>query len=344
MWPYQKGYQLSEKMTLKRRQFAARQKVNKINFQISLADRTLPIREFVELLHNVFPGSKWSETFFRWKHLDNPLGPSILVWAVFQGRVIGFRAFWLMELRDGERKIRAYQPCDTVVALAFRGAGVFSEMTRMGRFATVQQGGDWLFNFPTNMSLGGYLKLGWKHQPDICRYLHLSNLSQVFCMSIRNRWWRQPFMTELPSSPAELEDFRSQYWNQQTGGLPSLSMTREYLTWRFLSNPKVVYGVVRANRARMVYRIGFRGPMRVAELLAWSWQDLSGLTTNLLSELVKVEQPAVISLVAPCGGPILRAGKSFFRAPSNLNFVAINLKNREKLPKILFEPALYDTV
>lgn len=318
--------------------------MHEIHFQISLADETLPIKKFVELLHGVFPGSTWSEPFFRWKHLDNPLGPSILVWASFQGRVIGFRALWRMELRYGEREIKAYQPCDTAVVSPFRGAGVFSEMTRMGRDAAVQLGGEWLFNFPTNMSLGGYLKLGWKSHPHICRYLHLSNLRQVFCASIRSRWWRQPFIPALPYSPAELEDFRSKYWNHQTGGLPSLSMTREYLTWRFLSNPKVVYGVVRGNRARMVYRIGFRGPMKVVELVAWSWQDLSGLTTNLLSELVKVEQPAVISVVSPYGGPILHAGKSFFRAPSNLNFVAIDLKNRDKLPQILFEPALYDTV
>lgn len=317
--------------------------MNKIHFQISLAHKTLPIKEFVDLLHDVFPGSSWTNAFFHWKHLENPLGPSILVWAIFQGRVIGFRALWRMELRSGGRKIKAYQPCDTVVSPSFRGRGIFSEMTRMGRNAATQQGGKLLFNFPTKMSLGGYLKLGWRPQPSICRYLHPVNPSQVFWVSIGNRWWRQSFMPASPSSPLELEDFRCKYWHKPKVDMPSLSLTQDYLTWRFLTNPKDAYGVARKDNERLVYRIGSRGGVKIVELVAWSGRHLNALTRGILSEMVKAEHPSVISLVSPCQGPIFFTGRSFFRVPSNLNFVATDLKSREKLPTIMFEPALYDT-
>ena len=53
------------------------------------------------------PAGRRSSRFFRWKHLENPFGPSLLLLAESAGRIVGLRAFMRWGLHVGGRSVRA---------------------------------------------------------------------------------------------------------------------------------------------------------------------------------------------------------------------------------------------
>lgn len=101
--------------------------------------------------------------FFRWKHRENPFGPSPgWVAVTADGTVVGFRTFLRWELEEHGRVFRAVRAVDTATAPSHRGQGVFSSLTRHALDALAGEGVDFVFNTPNAQSRGGYLKLGWE--------------------------------------------------------------------------------------------------------------------------------------------------------------------------------------
>jgi GNAT superfamily N-acetyltransferase len=98
--------------------------------------------------------------FFRWKHVQNPFGPSFLMVAVADGRIIGLRAFMRWRLRSGERTLNAVRAVDTATHPEYQRRGVFSLLTRSALEALTEEV-DLVFNTPNERSIGGYLKMGW---------------------------------------------------------------------------------------------------------------------------------------------------------------------------------------
>lgn len=119
---------------------------------VALASRALGWRE-----------GEPNEELFRWKHLDNPAGPSSMWVAVDDGRIAGFRAFlrWSFDdpVRGPQRAVRAV---DTATDPAYQGQGIFTALTRHGLDAERRDGTDFVFNTPNDQSRPGYLKLGWQ--------------------------------------------------------------------------------------------------------------------------------------------------------------------------------------
>ncbi|MGH2682524.1 MAG: GNAT family N-acetyltransferase, partial [Actinomycetota bacterium] len=58
------------------------------------------------------PGSRTPE-FFRWKHLANPFGHSLMLVAEAGGQIVGLRAFMRWEFEAGGRAVRAVRAVDT---------------------------------------------------------------------------------------------------------------------------------------------------------------------------------------------------------------------------------------
>jgi GNAT superfamily N-acetyltransferase len=108
------------------------------------------------------------EAHFRWKHLENPSGPSHILLALEGGQAIGVRIFmrWTF-FREG-RVVAALRPVDTATHPRARGRGVFTHLTRacIERYAD----GKLIFNTPNEQSLPGDLKLGWVASPGRIHY------------------------------------------------------------------------------------------------------------------------------------------------------------------------------
>lgn len=107
------------------------------------------------------PGGERSPEFFRWKHVENPFGESLMLVAETAGRIVGLRAFMRWRFKSGDRWIRAVRAVDTATHPEFQGRGIFSQLTLQGLEA-LRGEADLVFNTPNEKSLPGYLKMGWR--------------------------------------------------------------------------------------------------------------------------------------------------------------------------------------
>jgi GNAT superfamily N-acetyltransferase len=99
--------------------------------------------------------------FFRWKHAQNPFGPSYMLVAEADDRIVGLRAFMRWRFRAGDQLLRAVRAVDTATHPEYQGRGIFSRLTRRA-VDELRQDVDLVFNTPNQNSLPGYLKMGWR--------------------------------------------------------------------------------------------------------------------------------------------------------------------------------------
>lgn len=103
-----------------------------------------------------------SEALWRWKHQSNPFGPSPVIVAESDGKLIGIRAFlrWEFSL-DGKIK-KACRAVDTAVHPDYQGQGIFKKLTLSLIEEMEKEGLDFIYNISNVDSLLGYLKMGWE--------------------------------------------------------------------------------------------------------------------------------------------------------------------------------------
>ena len=107
------------------------------------------------------PSGHRTPAFFRWKHLENPFGESLLLVAELDGEIVGLRAFLRWGFTIGDRSLRAVRAVDTATRHDQRGKGIFSTLTKAA-LAELRTDTDLVFNTPNGSSRPGYLKMGWQ--------------------------------------------------------------------------------------------------------------------------------------------------------------------------------------
>lgn len=101
-----------------------------------------------------------SAAFFRWKHLENPFGHSLMLLANGQ-EILGLRAFLRWQFRAGGDVIPAVRAVDTATHPGYQRMGIFSRLTAASLEQATAEGVRLVFNTPNQYSLPGYQKLGW---------------------------------------------------------------------------------------------------------------------------------------------------------------------------------------
>lgn len=119
---------------------------------------TPPTPEVLSLIDEVM-GPGHDESWFQWKHQDNPAGPSLAWVARDDDGVVGVRLFMRWSLRRGGRHLTAFRPVDTVTATRARRRGVFSALARKALGSLPSDA--LVFNTPNANSREGYRRLGW---------------------------------------------------------------------------------------------------------------------------------------------------------------------------------------
>lgn len=101
--------------------------------------------------------------YLAWKHIENPVGPSRMLLALADERVVGFRAFlpWEFGGPDGSI-VRAARAVDTATDPEYQGQGIFTRLTLAALDLLTAEGVTLIFNTPNSQSLPGYLKMGWQ--------------------------------------------------------------------------------------------------------------------------------------------------------------------------------------
>jgi hypothetical protein len=103
-----------------------------------------------------------SNSFWQWKHFENPFGRSLLMLAVNGDAPVGLRAFMRWRFRVNGRLMTAVRAVDTATHPSTRRSGVFATLTGLAVERAQHEGVDLIFNTPNRFSLPGYLKLGWR--------------------------------------------------------------------------------------------------------------------------------------------------------------------------------------
>ena len=98
---------------------------------------------------------------FRWKHVDNPFGPSVMLVAEVDETVVGLRAFMRWELDYGGDTIQCGRAVDTATHPDYLRRGIFRLLTMEALDVARDVGLQLIFNTPNERSRPGYLKMGW---------------------------------------------------------------------------------------------------------------------------------------------------------------------------------------
>ena len=106
--------------------------------------------------------SKKTEEVWRYKHIDNPFGKSLVLVAEEEGEIVGVRAFMRWKWQKGEKIYSAFRAVDTATHPNHQGKGIFKKLTLKALEIGKERGDHFVFNTPNTQSKPGYLKMGWK--------------------------------------------------------------------------------------------------------------------------------------------------------------------------------------
>lgn len=106
-------------------------------------------------------GTAKTESYWRWKHIENPFGQSPVLLAFEGARLIGIRAFMRWKWQSRSQSLESVRAVDTATHPDFRGKGTFSKLTLALLEKCKANGWDFVFNTPNKISKAGYMKMGW---------------------------------------------------------------------------------------------------------------------------------------------------------------------------------------
>lgn len=101
------------------------------------------------------------DDLYRWKHDENPNGPSPRWVALADGEVVGFRVLLPWRFRRGAETVTAVRAVDTATDPDHQGRGIFKALTTTAVAELTAEGTGFVFNSPNDQSRPGYLKMGW---------------------------------------------------------------------------------------------------------------------------------------------------------------------------------------
>jgi len=195
-----------------------------------------------------------SPEVWRWKHYQNPFGPSyVLIAQADTGAVVGLRALMRWRLSVHSETISAMRPVDTATHPHYRRIGIFGNLIRHVLQQLQAEDPCLLFNTPNSLSLSGYLKMGWSSLGPLHPQVKIVNLPRSlprFALSAIGRRLGKPLetgsvSTNLPpvhdllkqSSVENLLQQNAQWNCHRLRTKQSLA----YLRWRYEEHPSLPY-------------------------------------------------------------------------------------------------------
>lgn len=178
-----------------------------------------------------------SEEVWRYKHLENPFGKSIVLLALENEQIIGVRAFMRWKWQKGEKLYSALRAVDTATHPAHQGKGIFKKLTLQAVDIAKKEGVHFIFNTPNEKSRPGYLKMGWEQVGKIAVGLTPS-------LNFLNSQSKRPINLK------EIGDEEIQNlcvtWNENQKGVSHFFTPKSaaYLNWRYELNPLQEYSVL----------------------------------------------------------------------------------------------------
>ena len=173
-------------------------------------------------MHREIFDRNWGRDWFRWKFERNPYVDHVpIVVAARNGRIVGCRAFFALEMRLRDATRIALQPCDTMVHPDHRRRGLFSRMNELALEYYADRRPAFFFNFPNERSAPGNRKHGWREVGTVPMYYRLQDPTRFLETRIEGDGWRTApglraaletagsALERVPSSPADIPGVRA---------------------------------------------------------------------------------------------------------------------------------------
>ena len=273
---------------------------------------------------------------FLWKHKDNPVGPSIITYAVDTERdkVIAVEALSPRKLSYNGLVYLGYESNDTSTHPDYGRRGLFTSLVRLGTEIASKRNTSFFYGFPNFNSKRGFLKLNWKDVGTIAVLVKPSHPLRVGFAFLTDRKGLRSFIGDIKNEPAEnivnqslpedLEEFlkvRGSWGNRWVG-----YRDRSILKWRFLEHPFHTYRIIRTEQGLAFVLLGHRGILQECRIVeAYFRAEKSELKQAIKRVLLQIQEyfnPDIISTILTIGHPyydsFIRSG--FYKAPSNIMF------------------------
>lgn len=211
---------------------------------------------------------KRTSDLFRWKHVLNPFGKSIVLVAEADGRIVGLRAFMRWELvTPAGAVLCCVRPVDTATHPDYRRRGIFQSLTEAAVEDARRKGVDLVFNTPNADSGAGYRKMGWNE---------VGTIGALIRPRLSTEWLRRS--KSLPAPEEAVKGGRE----VDVASLPSprdvvglrTPRSEAYLRWRYGQHPTARYTAISAAGSTAIVRPNIR----------------RGRTELLVSDVFGVEQ------------------------------------------------------
>lgn len=285
------------------------------------------------------PGPTGSRTpeFFRWKHLENPFGRSLMLVAEARGQIVGLRAFMRWQFEANGRAVRAVRAVDTATHPEFQRLGIFTRLTRAA-LEQLRGQAELVFNTPNAKSGPGYLKMGWRSVRRVPLFVRIRRPTRFF-RGLRTPAAREASPTaetlgvDAPTAAEALADTGSlgRLLDELGQDPRSLVTPRslEYLWWRYGAAPHLGYRGLQETssgnvRGLAFFRVRPRGGLwetTVADLLVPP-DDLR-TASKLLHRVVNAAPVDHVACSFPAGSVALRAARrrGFLPVPGPVRLV-----------------------
>ena len=181
--------------------------------------------------------SKKTEEVWRFKHIDNPFGESLVLIALENNEVIGVRAFMRWQWQRGEEVYSAFRAVDTATHPDHQGKGIFKKLTLKALEIGKERGDNFVFNTPNSQSKPGYLKMGWEEVDNLKVSIRPVN---PFLWKRKNGGYQYPKEWNESGAPEFLDSYHLKKINSNQLFTPK---SLEYLQWRYINNPLQDYHV-----------------------------------------------------------------------------------------------------
>ncbi len=183
--------------------------------------------------------SKKTEEVWRYKHLENPFGKSLVLVAVENDCIIGVRAFMRWQWQLGDQVFSAFRAVDTATHPEHQGKGVFKELTLNAIEIAKAQGDDFIFNTPNSQSLPGYLKMGWEEVDKLKIWIIPTN--PLNWLNVKQTGHYKNNNTSSDSQIVKLISKHNKLKAEENKCFTKKSPA--YLSWRYENNPLQKYEV-----------------------------------------------------------------------------------------------------
>jgi len=293
--------------------------VNDITYHIWDPKEEALIPRFLELKAKAMKREANHPHWFKWKHLNNPWGASLVVYAVHQpsGRLVSMLCCWRWKLLSAGKVVEAYHHTDGGSDPLFTGKGIFKELVQMTMSAQVANGVPISYGFPNQQSVHPYVKWGYKlNQSSTVSLYKPINRVRLLMEMIRNKGHLAPIayaergngavrlLTGLDKVPLTKPELPK--------GTLATVRDRGVLVWRYLQNPEVLYSSLELDDRVAVLRSGVHQTVRetsVVDILNWADMNLKAVK-SLTREIADETKADVITITLSAGHPLLKLFQS----------------------------------